>query len=199
MARKDRDYDDDDDDLRRKIRKKSNNNVVLFAVLGAGGFMLLLCCGGVFVGGWLVFRRVPAEVNKAIAAANKDRKRMVRKDDFKAFARGPVVFTVNGNLTQADPPDPTPDLAEVNARMKIHNVNLQQGKTYIITMDSDDFDAYLRVESAAGALLAEDDDSGGDLNAKIVFRPAATGMHRVIATAWDGGFGRYRLKVQEAD
>jgi hypothetical protein len=145
-------------------------------------------------------RRAPqAAQEKLIAIAKENRKRPDAQPNVNVNAKGKVILNQAGNLTQNDPPDPTPDLKEVNARMKIHQVMMQPGKTYVITMTSEDFDPYLRVESPTGVNLAEDDDSGGDLNALIVFRPTQAGMHRVIATSFDGDLGRYRLKVQEAD
>ena len=41
------------------------------------------------------------------------------------------------------------------------------GKTYTIDMVSKQIDSYLRLEEASGKQLAEDDDSGGNLNAKL--------------------------------
>jgi hypothetical protein len=81
--------------------------------------------------------------------------------------------------------------------MKVHEVQMQPGKTYVVTMNSAEFDSYLRIESPNGEQLVEDDDSGGALNAKIVFAPNQPGAHRVIATSFNGGLGRYQLKVQE--
>ena len=37
---------------------------------------------------------------------------------------------------------------------------MSSDKTYVIDLESSDFDAYLRVEDAAGKALAQDDDGG---------------------------------------
>jgi len=57
------------------------------------------------------------------------------------------------------------------------------GRTYTIDMISDQLDAYLYVENGAGQVLAEDDDGGGALNARIVFRAPATASYRIVATS----------------
>ena len=42
-------------------------------------------------------------------------------------------------------------------------------KRYTIDMESSQFDSYLRLEDAKGKAIAEDDDSGGSLNARALF------------------------------
>jgi peroxiredoxin len=64
-------------------------------------------------------------------------------------------------------------------------------------MVSTQFDSYLRLEDAKGRELAEDDDSGGNLNAQIVFTCPKDGNYKVIATAYGAqGFGDYTLTVK---
>ena len=60
----------------------------------------------------------------------------------------------------------------------------QRPGTYVVDMVSMVFDAYLRLEDAQGNQLAEDDDSGGDLNARIVHKSAQTGRYRIYATTF---------------
>jgi hypothetical protein len=56
------------------------------------------------------------------------------------------------------------------------------GSTHTIDLMSQQFDPYLRVEDASGKTLAEDDDSGGSLNARIVFTAPRKDSFRIIAT-----------------
>ena len=82
--------------------------------------------------------------------------------------------------------------------IKVHEVKLIASVTYTIEMKSTDLDSYLILEDANAKQLAEDDDSGGDLNAKIVFTPAADGVYRIIATAFDSETtGNYTLTVRK--
>jgi hypothetical protein len=80
---------------------------------------------------------------------------------------------------------------------KIYLVKLQAGKTYQIDHQSRAFDAYLRLENAQGAQLAADDDGGGNLDARIVFRCPADGTYRIIATSLAGGTGEFVLTIQQ--
>jgi hypothetical protein len=67
------------------------------------------------------------------------------------------------------------------SRETVHEVSLRAGKTYVFDMESRKLDSYLRVEDAKGRVLAEDDDSGGNLNARLVFTPAQDGTYRLVA------------------
>src|SRR5687768_2553585 len=58
----------------------------------------------------------------------------------------------------------------------IHKVRLNAGKSYIITMTSQDpkaLDPYLLLLDATGKKLTEDDDSAGNQNAMILFEAPA--------------------------
>jgi hypothetical protein len=44
--------------------------------------------------------------------------------------------------------------------------------------------------------LAADDDSGGNLNARLMFTPAADGFYRVIVTQFDAHVGAFSLSVR---
>src|SRR5215831_4607100 len=63
------------------------------------------------------------------------------------------------------------------ARQLLYQVKLEEGKTYQIDMISPDqkaLDPFLVLQDAAFKKLAEDDDGGEGLNARIVFRAPAT-------------------------
>jgi hypothetical protein len=107
------------------------------------------------------------------------------------------VLSKNESLTLTDAIDPR---AKIPARMKVYPVQLRAGVLYVISMNSAQFDTYLRLESPQGINVAEDDDSGGGLNARIVYRPTQTGLHRVIATSYKANStGAFQLTVQELD
>jgi Ca2+-binding EF-hand superfamily protein len=66
---------------------------------------------------------------------------------------------------------------------KVFNINFDQGKTYQIDHISNAFDSYLYLEDPNGTLLAENDDGGEGVNARLIYRAAKTGTYRVIATS----------------
>src|SRR5262249_55045243 len=47
------------------------------------------------------------------------------------------------------------------------------------------FDSYLRLEDAAGNQLDEDDDSGGNLDARVVFNCGKDGDYKVVCTCFN--------------
>jgi S1-C subfamily serine protease len=109
---------------------------------------------------------------------------------------GKTLVNLTSALTMADAFETTPALREKNARMKIHFMPMEAGKTYVISMNSAVIDSYLRLEDPTGKQVAEDDDGGGFPNARIVYRAAQAGVHRIIATSFDGKLGPYQLIVQ---
>jgi CHAT domain-containing protein/tetratricopeptide (TPR) repeat protein len=100
--------------------------------------------------------------------------------------------TITGVLTDKDPFD----RRRTRSRHRLHQIKLEHGKVYLVELSSGMFDAYLRVEDAAGKALAEDDDSGGDKNARLLFAPQKTATYRLIATTFGPGeVGAYQLLV----
>jgi hypothetical protein len=116
-----------------------------------------------------------------------------------AVATGKIVFQMSGALKATDPVDPRGRPGCVHQAFL---VDLAQGKRYIIDLKKtpgSPLDPYLRLESENGASLAQDDDSGGALNARIVYRPARSGKHRIIATTFSPRqLGGFVLTVSEA-
>jgi len=99
---------------------------------------------------------------------------------------------IEDKLSQDDPKDRVRD-----APCKIHLIRMQVGMNYQIDMVSNQFDSYLRLEDARGRQLAEDDDSGGNLNARIIFDCPKDGQYKVICTAFAAnGAGNYVLTVK---
>jgi len=99
---------------------------------------------------------------------------------------------VEGTLTKDD----ARDHIDPRAPSKFYDVRFEAGKRYRIDLMSKAFDAYLRLEDAAGKELAKDDDSGGGQNARIVFSPPATGNYRIIATTL-ATFGPFTLTIED--
>jgi hypothetical protein len=102
-------------------------------------------------------------------------------------------ITVDGKLDGNDGLDD----GHRGAFCKVYTYPMRAGKQYVIDLQSAQFDSYLRLEDARGWHLAEDDDSGGNLNARIIFVPPQDGTYRIVATTFDpGAMGGYRLTVR---
>lgn len=103
-----------------------------------------------------------------------------------------AAVNVNWSLLSTDPYCPH----RPGCHEQLHKVYLQAGTTYVIFMNSSQFDTYLFLENLSGQVLAKDDDSGGNLNARIVFTPSVTGHYNIVATSYAGGAtGAYTISV----
>jgi len=66
-------------------------------------------------------------------------------------------------------------------------------------LESGEFDAYLVLLDEESNILAEDDDSGGNANARISLTLPYTGYYAVIANAYSQEAGSYTLTVELGD
>jgi S1-C subfamily serine protease len=108
-------------------------------------------------------------------------------------AGGPIVKTFDGKLAKTDPFD----LERDKCVRHVHQFKMVPGKTYTLDLVSEEFDAYLRIEHD-DTKLAEDDDSGGWLNSRIVFTPKTAETYTIIVTTCDPDqWGTYRLTIRE--
>ena len=97
---------------------------------------------------------------------------------------------VKGELKDGDPVDPV-----LKHTCKNYSVEFKEGVTYTIEMNSTDFDCFLRLLDAKGKELDKDDDSGGNLNSKIVFMAPKSGTYLIVASSFDGGAGGFQLVI----
>jgi thiol-disulfide isomerase/thioredoxin len=99
------------------------------------------------------------------------------------------------------PTEFTDDDSKFNARFhfKVFTVQLEKGKIYRIdhkgTGGDKKFDPYLILEDESGKQLDYDDDSGGGLDARIVFKAPKTAKYRIVATTFvPGQTGKFALE-----
>jgi hypothetical protein len=108
------------------------------------------------------------------------------------LAVGPDGLNVEAILTEDDPLDKVR-----NKHCRTYDVQLKMKSKYVIDMISKQFDSFLRLENAFGKQLAQDDDSGGNNNARILFTAPADGIYRIYATSFGMQGGLFELKVRE--
>lgn len=106
-------------------------------------------------------------------------------------------FQVHGVLTAGDPFDKV----RGGCYHVVHTYAMKAGQTYTIDLISDKgpqrWDNFLRVENSQGQQLAADDDSGGNLNARIQFRAPQDGWYRIIVTSFaQRASGPYLLRIR---
>lgn len=83
-------------------------------------------------------------------------------------------------------------------RYRSFNLPVQAGRTYVIELNrlpGQTIDPYLYLEDANFNILAHDDDSGGNLNARIVYTATRTEQLTIIVTSFSGGTGAMNLTV----
>jgi serine protease Do len=111
-------------------------------------------------------------------------------------AGGAIVMELDGKLESTD----VRDHEKKDSYHRIYELKLTPGAAYTFDLQSDDFDAFLRLEDAAGKKLAEDDDGAGNLNSRIVFRTNQEGAFRLVVLSMQAGqTGAYRLTVRRAE
>jgi hypothetical protein len=113
-----------------------------------------------------------------------------------AGVRPKNVVAKKGKLEATDPADPK----RPGRHHQVIPLEVQPGAMYVVFLGSRDFDAYLRLEDADKRTVAEDDDSGGNLDALLVLVPERTTTYRIIATTYGAGMsGNYDLRVERFD
>jgi len=90
-----------------------------------------------------------------------------------------------------------------DVRSIVYQVKMEADKNYVIDMISPDqnaLDPYLKLLDSSGKQLAEDDDGGEGLNARISFRAPAAGTYRIVATSFGNvGIGDFTLEVRQKE
>jgi hypothetical protein len=82
---------------------------------------------------------------------------------------------------------------------RIHQYEMAVGKLYLIELESEEFDAYLKLQDRQGTLLGENDDISPDnRNSLLVFTPRQDGTYRIVATSFqEAGRGGYTLRIRD--
>lgn len=95
--------------------------------------------------------------------------------------RGKTLLSKMQNLTEKD----GLDARRPGKRCKVETGTFEAGKRYVVELTAGTgtpgVDPLLRIEDKTGKVLAEDNDSGGQRNARIVFTAPSTGVYRVVA------------------
>lgn len=100
--------------------------------------------------------------------------------------------SVTGTLTMSDPVLPSDQ-----SHYKMFTFMGSAGQTVQIDLLSSDFDSYLYLRDQNVQNIAQDDDSGGGLNSRIVRNLPYTGMYQILAnTLRAGQYGSFTLSLQ---
>ena len=87
--------------------------------------------------------------------------------------------------------------SDSGAPTDLYRFSGRAGQRVAITMKADGFDTYLELFDANHNSLATDDDSAGDLNARLTHTLAEDGDYLIEARAFSSGEGPYTLNIEE--
>jgi tetratricopeptide (TPR) repeat protein len=93
----------------------------------------------------------------------------------------------------------------VNSRLlaeeenKVHQVELKAGRTYLLDLESADFNTLLKLQDEKGKLMARSELVGEEsTSSRLVFTPKTDGVYRlVVSSDWVGETGGYTLRLRE--
>jgi hypothetical protein len=92
--------------------------------------------------------------------------------------------------------DPVYSYMGNKTRHKVYTIAMKADYYYVIDLvATGKEDPYLYLENADKKVVDQDDDSGGELNARIMYRPLKDGDYRIIATTLDNATGDMHLSV----
>ena len=116
----------------------------------------------------------------------------------KVHAVGPDGLTIKGEVKDSSPKVKVtvPGGGEVDILAEPHSVKLEEGKNYVVTLNSDSIDSFLIVQDDGGKQIAFDDDSGGQLNSRLNLTVSKTGTYKVHAGSLGDRPGAFVLAIQ---
>jgi predicted Zn finger-like uncharacterized protein len=201
----------------RAANAGSNSTAIILAIAGLAVFSCLIC-GGVGIAYIVVNDRPNPPQKDGFAKGRQDglNKKQIPPVNVQPQplppnpvpppVQGPAVpinvnlgangrFQHDSQLIQNDPGNMD------GKRYKLYTVRLEANRTYQIDMTSLEIDSYLIVLDERNLVVDRDDDSGGNLNARIFFTPKRTAVYQIQAThfQWQGHrptIGNYTLVVQ---
>jgi hypothetical protein len=225
-AQRKRDWGDEEQERRSIAKSKPSGGAGPMLIVAAVLAVSCLVCSGVVVVSGLAARQVTMRVAEREAAMQAEQnarimeqaaKAKVLKDAGKGMmppkdmveggkgvlppkdlggnppGTGKVVFNQQGRLM---PNDAIRD----GKPHKPFQIRFQQGRTYVIDLQSGEMDSYLRLYDPNGQQVAFDDDSGGFPNARIRYTAAQGGDYVIGATVFGGvppGGAAFTLTVRE--
>src|ERR1700677_4846728 len=117
--------------------------------------------------------------NDSVKIKEADKEKVKEKEKAKDKKQKEKDFEFSGKFTDNDPKD-----AQRMGPAQTHLIKMKAGNTYTIDMVSTELDSYLRLLDMKGMQLDEDDDSGGNLNSRIIFNCSKDGEYKIVCTTF---------------
>jgi hypothetical protein len=116
--------------------------------------------------------------------------------DAKAPAVTRATLTV-GTTFDGDFQPSDRDRPDGKGKVDVFELEVLVSGRYELSMEADELDPVLELQSAAGEAIEINDDFGRGTNARIL-RPLAAGRYRVLAMGLGDGLGSYRLRAERS-
>lgn len=111
--------------------------------------------------------------------------------------RPPEPIALNGDGVRGSLSRDDNILNSDNSFFDVYSFEGKAGERVDISMSSSEVDAYLILVGPGGREVAQDDDSGGGTNARIIATLPADGTYLVVANSYEAGqSGNYNLQVR---
>jgi hypothetical protein len=167
-----RDDDRDDDQPRQPKKKGMSTGVILLIIFGSLGAVSCVVCIGVAALGYYGYVKAQEAM-----------------DDLNAklpAGKGKVLLNQSAKLLMTDAnKEFNNGFRRENKPHKAFNVQLEKGKTYVVTMASTEMDSFLFVYDPNGKMVGFDDDSGGGLtgrNSRMHLTADHNGNYQIACT-----------------
>jgi len=135
-----------------------------------------------------------AQFISALAAPSEDNGPQFLNDDIADNTSSTTTIAVGGTLTSS---------IQSSGDLDYVRVSLVAGQSYSFSLAATSgglSDAYIELRTAAGALVAQDDDGGIRLNSFLSFTATQSGDYFIVARGYDGSaVGGYTLNVDAID
>ncbi len=163
----------------KRLNKNDKIVPMPLAIAILAGVMALCLCASV---GFLAFSQASQSLEPLLAEAEQT---LDLGSDFGSSIQ--YGDAVNGYLSDAIP-------------LRNYRFSANEGDRIVATMRSADFDPLLELYDADGNFMTEDDDSGGGLDAQIIYTIPRSGEYIITATEWWSEIGiiggEYLLTLQ---
>lgn len=112
------------------------------------------------------------------------------------FDQNAQSIALNGSLVSGNLTDSSNVLPADDSYFNPYKFDGQAGQNVLIEMISDDLDSFLILLDPSGNPLAQDDDSGGGTNSRVIATLPVNGTYTVLANTYSAGeTGSYNLRA----
>lgn len=151
------------------------------------GSLLLSSCGAL-----LLYRKTPTQYPYYGGSVVVDGQRILTgRLEGQTALLSDGVFHVRSELRNTDPAD----IDNPARKCKQYDIEFRAGRTYVIEMESQQYDCLLRIEQFGR--VAQQDGQPTLRKARIVFRPQQTAVYNVYATSLFPATGPFSFSVRD--